>query len=207
MEDFCIFALGTPADLAPLIACVANRFVGLVAHFHPSDLFAFRALLVRGRVFATAVLTDGLIGLVASQHQFDPATLEALLVRGRVFVTAVEANRFADLVAYYHWFDLATLKAFLVRGRVSTTSHMITVAANRFARLTVPVDSSLLTADAANTLHNLTSFGLWFGFYLKKSEFRSLDLTSHSILLFELRQEQKSALRIDSLFTNSARRW
>ncbi len=131
LDNFRFFALGTLANFTVLVACLADRFVGLVARLHRFDLATLETFLVRGRVFVTscliAVLTDG----------------------------------FAGLVAHCHRFDLATLETFLVRGRVFVTSHLIAVLTDGFAGLLIFIDSRLLLADIAKILHGFTSFWFW----------------------------------------------
>jgi len=126
-----------------------------------------------------AVVANRFAGLVAFRHPLDLSTFRALLVGGRVFSIAVFTNRFAGLVAFRHPLDLSTFRATLVGGRVFS----IAVFTNRFAGLPVFVNSFSLPTRVANTLHNLTSFGSWFGFGLKKNRIRSSDLTTYPTLL------------------------
>ena len=92
---------------------------------------------------------------------------------------------FARLVAHCHRFDLATLETFLMRGRV----FAIAVRTDGFAGLPIFVNSCLLLADIANTLHGLTSFWFWVG--LEKSKFRSPDLTTYPTVLKVVCQSKK----------------
>ncbi len=135
LDDFRLFALGARADFAPLVTCRTDGVARLVAHCHWFDLATLKTLLVRGWVFAIAVVTDGLASLLANSHPFDLTALKTLLVRGKVFVMAVLTGCFASLIAHSYRFDLATLKTLLVCGRVSVTSYLIAVVTGCFASL------------------------------------------------------------------------
>ncbi len=82
----------------------------------------------------------------------------------------------------------------LAIGTLADLAPLVAHTANRFDGLPIYVNSSFLSTRVANTLHNLTSFGLWVGFCLKKNEkIRPPDLTSYPILLLDLRQDQMLA--------------
>jgi hypothetical protein len=114
-------------------------------------------------------------------------------------VVTSTANRFAELGARRNQFDLSTYRARLVSGRI----FPIAVQTNRFAGLSVFVNSFFLPTRAANALHNLTSFELWVGFCLKKSEIRLPDLKMYPTLLFALRQDQNEKRNPYGISTNA----
>ena len=57
------------------------------------------------------------------------------------------------------------------------------------------MDNFRLPTRVADAFHSLTSFGLWAGFCLEKSEIRPSDLASNPTLLLSYRQYQILNLR------------
>jgi len=69
LDNFYFLALGTLANFTLLVARMTSGFT-IIASMHQFDLATRETLLVRGRIIAIAVFTDGLAGLAVFVNLF-----------------------------------------------------------------------------------------------------------------------------------------